>query len=168
MSESALGKKTAGLWTGCFLRGWRRTVRAFNVLRRGETRVGYLARALAADFAADALSPALRGIFPARHWPINSSYCDITFSLPPLFGPEPLSTASAKHVSQAGVWLTLAAAGTATAGAASAAIIAVIATVLALVSIVMSLPVYELRNLDSASIQVLRRHGGVVLNRSVK
>lgn len=138
---------------------------AFNVLR-----LSYLVRALALDFAAEALSPVLRGTFPAKHWLIKSLYCDITLAPPPLFGPEPLSTASVKQVSQVGAWLTLAAAGAATAGAASAATTAAIATVLGLVTIVMSLPVFTSmrRSLGSASIQVPHRHEPIAPNRSVK
>jgi hypothetical protein len=97
-------------------------------------------------------------------------YCDIDFSLPPLFGPEPLSTASAKQVSQVGAWLTLANAGLAMAGIASAATIAAIATVFGLVTMVMSLPVpsFLRRSLGSVSTRVPSRQGLIAPNRSVK
>jgi hypothetical protein len=49
--------------------------------------------ARAGDFATDAFASALKGIFPAKHSPINLLYCDNTLSPPPLSGPEPLSTA---------------------------------------------------------------------------
>jgi hypothetical protein len=99
--------------------------------------------ARAGDFAADALASAPKGIFPAKHSPINLLYCDNTLSPPPLSGPEPLSTARLKQASQVGVWLSRANAGIVTPGAASAARIAATATVFGWVIMVMSLPVYE-------------------------
>jgi hypothetical protein len=89
----------------------------------------------------------LKGIFPAKHSPINLLYCDITLSLPPLSGPEPLSTARLKQASQVGVWLSRANAGTVRPGIVSAARIAATATVLVLM--VTSLPVYETKFLGS-------------------
>jgi len=71
---------------------------------------------------------------------MNLLYCDITLSLPPLSGPEPLSTARLKQDSHVGVWLSRANAGTVTPGVASAARIAATAMVLGLVLMVMSLP----------------------------
>src|SRR5258708_33517869 len=99
--------------------------------------------ARAGDVATEAFTSVLSGIFPAKHSPINLLYCDITLSPPPLSGPEPLSTASAKQASQVGAWLSRANAGIATPGVASAARIAATATVLGLMLMVMSLPVYE-------------------------
>ena len=87
--------------------------------------------ALAGNFTAEALAStfasALTGIFPVMHWSINALYCDNTLSPPPLSGPEPLSTASVKQVSQVGVWLSLANTEIATLGVASAARITAIA-----------------------------------------
>jgi hypothetical protein len=99
--------------------------------------------ARAGDFATDAFASALKGIFPAKHSPINLLYCDNTLSPPPLSGPEPLSTARLKQASQVGVWLSRANAGIVTPGIASAARISATATVLGWVIMVMSLPVYE-------------------------
>jgi hypothetical protein len=80
---------------------------------------------------------------------MNLLYCDMTLSLPPLSGPEPLSTARLKQASHVGVWLSRANAGTVTPGVASAARIAATATVLGLVLMVMSLPVNETKFLGS-------------------
>ncbi len=72
--------------------------------------------ARAGDFATDAFASALKGIFPAKHSPMNLLYCDITLSPPPLSGPEPLSTARLKQASHVGVWLSRANAGIVTPG----------------------------------------------------
>jgi hypothetical protein len=102
--------------------------------------------ARAGGLATDAFASALKGIFPAKHSPMNLLYCDITLSLPPLSGPEPLSTARLKQASQVGVWLSRANAGIVTPGVASAARIAATAMALGLVLMVMSLPVYETKS----------------------
>jgi len=110
-----------------------------DVLRRYCREACALAGNFTPEALASAFASALTGIFPAMHWSINALYCDNTLSPPPLSGPEPLSTASVKQVSQVGVWLSLANAGIATLGVASTATIAAIAKVLCLVTMVMSL-----------------------------